>query len=63
MSKEREAELEDNLANLKHQETAKIIVELLAIRRERYRDRLEKEENAVFRGKAQECSELIQLFD
>ena len=63
MGKEREAELKDLLVSLKHQETAVAIIELLTIRREQYRDRLEREEDPVVRGKSQECKALLQIFD
>lgn len=62
MSKEREAEIAETLSNLRHTEAAVLITELLTLRRERHRDRLEKEENGEIRGKAQECKDLLQIF-
>ena len=63
MDREREAELKDLLISQKHQEGVAAFIELLAIRREQHRDRLEREEDAVVRGKSQECKALLQIFD
>lgn len=62
MSKEREAEICEILSNLKHTEAAVLIQELLYLRRERYRDRLEKEDSGEIRGKAQECKDMLHIF-
>ena len=62
MSKEREAEIEELLSQRKHNEVATLVLELLTLRRERHRDRLEREENGEVRGKAQECKDLLHIF-
>lgn len=36
--------------------------ELLSIWRERYRDKLEKENDEQVRGKAKNCKEILQIF-
>lgn len=62
MNDDREAEILETLGHLKHTEAAVLITELLTLRRKRYRDRLEKEENGEVRGKAQECRDLLHIF-
>jgi len=62
-NKEREAEIEDLLMVYKAAEPIQLLLELLQLRRDRHRDRLEDSENAEVRGKSQECKALIQLFD
>ena len=62
MSEDREAQLVEIITAFKHSETARAVVELLTLRREHYRDRLEASENAEVRGKSKECKDLIQLF-
>jgi hypothetical protein len=62
MSREREAELVEILNAYKGQEVLSRVLELFTIRRERFRDRLENEENAEMRGRAKECKEMIQIF-
>lgn len=61
-SKEREAKIVDLLQSYKHQEIPTLLVELLTIRRERHRDKLEREEFAEVRGRAKECKDLLLLF-
>lgn len=63
MSKEREEELLQNLKDYRQSDVGRALQELLTLRRERYRDRLEVEESAEVRGKAKECRDLLQLFD
>lgn len=62
MSDNREAELEERLSALQHSETAKLVVELLQIRRENWRTKLEGQESDQVRGRAKECKDLIQIF-
>lgn len=62
MSDNREAELEERLSSLQHSETAKLVVELLQIRRENWRTKLEGQESDQVRGRAKECKDLIQIF-
>lgn len=60
MSKEREAELVQELCDLSTTDpTIHKVAELLRLRRERYRTQLERADDAVVRGKAQECADLI----
>ena len=60
MSKEREAEIVQALqAEIP---AVKLFVELLALRRERHRDRLEKREGDEYSGRALECRDLLQIF-
>ncbi len=42
--------------------TTQKIVELLEMRRERYKNSLEEREDPLQRGKSQECRDLIKLF-
>lgn len=62
MSKEREAELVETLQSYKHTEAFRLAGELLALRRERHRDRLEGGEDSEVRGRAKECKDLLQIF-
>lgn len=61
MDKEREAELVNILDAYKGQEILARISELLSLRRERHRDKLESEENTVVRGRAKECKDLLYI--
>ena len=63
MSKERETVILKTLEAYKEGETARLIKELITLRRERYRDRLEKDPTEVFSGRALECKDLLQIFD
>ena len=62
MSKERDQEIIDQLLPRASMGTMKLMLELIALRRERYRDRLEREENPVVRGHSLECKEILTLF-
>lgn len=62
MNRDRESELLELLSPYKGQGVLNHVTELLTLRRERHRDRLEKAEEAEFRGRAKECKDLIQLF-
>lgn len=62
MSDNRIADIHDLLVAYKHSEVATLIVELLEMRREKWRDKLEGSENDQVRGRAKECKELLQLF-
>ena len=62
MDKPRENEIFDILRELKHQNSLVLLNELLQLRRERYRDRLEKEDNREYGGRALECKDLLQIF-
>ena len=59
---ERENEIEDRLALLRHTEVATLTAELLKLRRERHRDKLEGSEDPVMRGRAKECKDLLHIF-
>lgn len=61
MSKEREYEIEKQLEAHKHQSVPVLIKELLTLRRERHRDKLENGENVDVRGRAKECKDLLQI--
>lgn len=62
MSEYREPALEEQLVLRKHQEGLTAMIELLQLRRERYRDKLESTENPEMRGRAKECKDLLQIF-
>lgn len=61
MSEERELHLEDIIKTYKTSEGLSAICELLTLRREEYRNKLEKRGDDEVRGKALLCKELIQL--
>lgn len=61
--KEREYELKGLINMHKDSEIAGYFKELLILKRERFRNLLEREENPEARGKAQECRDLIELLD
>lgn len=61
MSRERENEIVKTLSSYKGQQIPSLLCELLSLRRERYRDSLEKRENEVARGGAQECKKLLHI--
>ncbi len=61
--KSREGVLMELLQSYTGQEVAGLVVELLTIRRERYRDKLERQESPEHRGRAKECKDLLQIFD
>lgn len=56
-----EADLLELLESQKHMESARTIRKLLVIRREKHRDKLEREENPVARGRARECKYILEL--
>jgi hypothetical protein len=61
MNSEREAELIEIIEGQKHLSLAVAFKELLSLRRERYRTKLEAEENPLARGRAKECKDLTEL--
>ncbi len=63
MSKQREAEIREILAELKNQNSMVLLFELLTLRRSRYRDKLESEESSEIRGRSKECKDLLQIFN
>ncbi len=62
MSKEREGEIIDALKGYGASEVTRLISELLSLRRERHRDRLETDDAPEVRGRAKECKDLLQIF-
>ena len=62
VSKERIKEIQDILASYKDMESMILLRELIMLRREQHRNRLEGEESAEVRGRAKECKDLIQIF-
>lgn len=58
----REAQLEEIIQSWKHSEGLRAMEELLALRREGYRDKIEKNESERVRGRSLECKDLLQLF-
>jgi len=61
VNKERELEIEDRIALLKHTEGVVLLAELFSLRRERHRDKLESSESEEMRGRAKECKDLIHI--
>ena len=61
MSRDREAELLELIEGQKQLSLVSTFKELLSLRRERYRNKLEAEENPLARGRAKECKDLIEL--
>ena len=61
MSREREAVVIEALTERKFQEGLILMAELLTLRRERHRDRLEGSEDPVARGRAKECKDLLRF--
>jgi hypothetical protein len=62
MNRECEEQIEDALNSFISPEVKSLVVELLQLRRERWRDKLEKEENDQVRGKSLECKDLLDIF-
>jgi hypothetical protein len=62
MDQEREQEIVNRLAELRHSEVATLLTEYLSAKREKYRDQLERVNSDELRGKAQECRNTLQLF-
>jgi hypothetical protein len=63
MSKDREKELLQKLAERRSQETMQLVCELLRLRLARYSDSLVSVGDDVKRGRAQEARELIKHLD
>lgn len=61
MSKEAEYEKLEKVKKNKHSPELKYLLEALALRRQRYLELLEVEENAEARGRSKECRDLIKL--
>lgn len=61
MSTDRETEIEELLKANSDQQVPRLLVELLALRREKYRDKLEKSDNPDTRGRAKECRDLSDI--
>ena len=57
-----EEELLARLPGHSHELGLKMMLELLAIRRNRHRDSLEKNENPEIRGRAKECKDILTFF-
>jgi len=62
MTDQRETEIEERLALLRHTEASVLTAELLKLRRERHRDKLEGSEDPTMRGRAKECKDLLHIF-
>lgn len=62
MSREREEQIEESLNSFISPEVRSLVIELLQLRRERWRDKLEKEESNQIRGKSLECKDLLDIF-
>jgi len=62
MSRDREAEIEVALINQKDSDIVKLFTELFTLRREYYRDKLEKRAGDEYSGRALECKDLLQIF-
>ena len=60
---DRMSELRDRIKLYSDGEAMVILKELLRLRREHYRDRLESTDSAEVRGRAKECKDLLSLFD
>lgn len=57
----REEVIMETLKSLRSSDACRLMAELLGLRRERLRDRLEGSDNPEARGRAKECKDLIQL--
>jgi len=62
MSKDREEKIRDTLASYGAGEVKSLVMELVTLRRERHRSKLENGESSEVRGRAKECKDLIQIF-
>ena len=56
-----EQEIRERLELEKHTTGIQLILELLRIKRERYRDKLESMENEEIRGRSKECRDLVAI--
>jgi hypothetical protein len=63
VTREAEANVLDRLEAYKGQPALKLVCELLALRRGRYRDKLEGHDDTNARGRARECRDLIREFE
>jgi hypothetical protein len=61
MSIDRESELIELIGKYAKQEPLLSISELLILRREKYRDKLESQNDEEKRGRAKECKDLLQF--
>ena len=59
--KSRVADIKDILHRYQDTEAVMLIKELLTLRREQWRDKLESSENDQVRGRAKECKELLHF--
>lgn len=57
----REQELEEYIHNHRHSEVGIFVRELLALRREKYRDKLEGANSDELRGRAKECKDMLNI--
>ena len=62
-TKERIKEIQDILVSYKDMESMILLREMITLRREQHRNRLEGEKSSEVRGRAKECKDLLQLFD
>jgi len=56
-------EIEEKLKKYKGTECLNLVVGLLATRRHKYRDSLENGSSIELRGRAQECRDLLKIFE
>ena len=62
MDREREEAIRETLETYGSEGVKLLVHELLLLRRERHRTKLESEEASETRGRAKECKDLLQLF-
>lgn len=62
MSNEREEKIRETLASYGPSDVKSLVLELVTLRRERHRSKLENQESSEVRGRAKECKDLIQIF-
>ena len=60
---DREEEIIEELKSAALSVEVRLFLDLLALRREKHRNQLEKAEASEVRGRALECKALIQIFD
>ena len=56
-----EQEIMDRLELFKHSEGVRLVYDLLLLKREKYRDKLESMESDEIRGRSKECRDLIAI--
>jgi len=61
-SGDRKSEIIKKLEVYKQSEALRLVVELINLRRDKYRDKLESAENSEARGRAKECKDLSRIF-